>query len=135
MRNDQSYARPGLADSTGDIVLLVLLTVALAVMAGTWLTGQLAALLFRGWWPDVGVTAAWQATLELPGHLADPRLAWSAAVRPDLPGPPGFVVAAFLTVSCLAAIVAGTLRWRIGRYPRQGLPPAPSCGSHCRRRQ
>ena len=96
--------RPGGSlDNATDIALLVSLTIVAIVTTGTWLTGQLAALLFHGAWPRVSVGQALAAAWRLPAHVHDPRLAWPASVRPQLPGPFGFLVAGI--VAFLAVVV------------------------------
>jgi type IV secretion system protein VirD4 len=120
-RGNQAVTRSGAASSASDLVLGVALGVAAAVGAGTWLTGQLAALLFRGRWPSVSFPAAVEAALAVPHHPGDPREAWPAAVRPDLPGLTGFAVAAAVTLGVLGAGVAFGIRGWARRHPQRGF--------------
>jgi hypothetical protein len=121
MRGDQAFTRSMIADSASDALLFAALAVIAAIGAGTWLTGQLAALLFRGRWLPAGFPAALGAALRLPGHLADPRQAWPAPVRQDLPGLPGFAVAAMLSGAALGAAAVLVARGRARRYPHRGF--------------
>ena len=83
----------GVSDKATDVILLVCLTIIAVVSTGTWLTGQLAALFFRRDWPAVSIGQALTAAWRLPADARDPRAAWPASVRPELPGPFGFLVA------------------------------------------
>ncbi len=85
--------RAALTSSLADLIVLAAVTIAAIVTTWSWLTGQLAALLFGGHWPPVSVWQALAAAWSLPGHLSDPRQAWPASVRPQLPGPWGFLAA------------------------------------------
>jgi len=97
--------------------VLVAVTVAAVIMTWSWLTGQLATLLFDGRWAPVSVWQALGAAWQLPGHLNDPRQAWPASVRPQLPGPFGFVVA-----GSLSAAVTGAITVTLGRYALRNRP-------------
>lgn len=109
MNGDRTIARPGLLDSPGEYLLVTLLGLAAAVMTGTWLTGQLAGLLFRQSWPPANISQSLSIALRLPGDLSDPRMAWPAQARTSLPGLPGFGVAALLTTALMAttAVIIG----------------------------
>ena len=52
------------------------------------------------------------ALLALPRHFADPRLAWPAAVRPEIPTPAAFYAGLALALVIAAAIVAVVVRVR-----------------------
>jgi len=121
--SDRTYASPGgiLAQGASDILLLCALAFFACVALGTWLTGQLAALLFLGRWPSVSFTAALGAAIHLPGHLADPRLAWPAPVRADLPGAIPIAVCGALALSVLGAAAAVVIRWRLRRRSLPGF--------------
>jgi type IV secretory pathway TraG/TraD family ATPase VirD4 len=128
MRN-HTYTRSGFGGSASDIVLLGAIAVVAVTGAGTWLTGQVAGLLFDQRWPSVSFPAAVEAAMALPRHLGDPREAWPAGARPDLPGAAGFAVSALLTLLLLGtAAVLGAREWS-RRRPRQGF------ASHARMRQ
>lgn len=121
MRGKHTYRQPVLGDSPADIILVATTAVAALAGTGTWLTGQLAAVLFLGRWPAVTFPDALQAAVRVPGHLADPRQAWPAAVRPDLPGMPGFAIAAVLAFGGLAFVAAAAVRWWQGHRPHRGF--------------
>ncbi len=120
--HDQAHAGPGgiLTEGASDIALICALAALVFVAAGTWLTGQLAALLFLGRWPSVSFTMALGVAFRLPGHLADPRLAWPAAVRPDLPGAAPFAVCAVLALSVLSFATVLVVRWRLRHRTQRG---------------
>lgn len=86
MRGDRASARVGIADTPADAVLLGLLAAALGISAVMWLTGHLSALLFLGRWPSLSLADGLEAAVRLPGRLGDPRQAWPAPVRHELPG-------------------------------------------------
>ena len=110
MLGDRASARLGIADTPSDAVLVGLLLIAVTAGLGTWLAGQLAALLFMGRWPAVSFTAGLATAFRLPGHLADPRLAWPVLAQPDLPGPAGFAVGGLLSL-----VVTGAVAFILGR--------------------
>lgn len=118
---DQTYTRGGFGDNISDVVLLGSLGIIAVIGAGTWLTGQLAGLLFDQRWPPVSFPAAVGTALELPRHLGDPREAWPASARPDLPGVAGFIVAGLLALGVLTAVgVFGVRAW-FRRRPQRGF--------------
>jgi type IV secretory pathway TraG/TraD family ATPase VirD4 len=120
-RESQSVARAGLGGNASDIVLLTSVMIVTVLGAGTWLTGELAALLFDGRWPQISFGTAVSAALRLPGHLGDPRQAWPLADQRELPGLAGFAVTAVLVLGLLAAAgVAAARIWSRGR-PERGF--------------
>jgi type IV secretory pathway TraG/TraD family ATPase VirD4 len=121
MRGNQTVTRPGIADSPGDWLVLGVVGVVVVAGAGTWLTGQLAGLLFAGKWPPVSFPAAVQAAWRLPGHLADPRQAWPAIARPDLPGAAAIWFSAVLSVAVLGFACVAVLSWARRRRPHRGF--------------
>ena len=118
---DHTYTWQGFIGGASDLVLLSALAVVAVTGAGTWLTGQLAALIFDQRWPSVSFPAAVGAALALPRHLGNPRDAWPAAARPDLPGAAGFAVAAFLVLAGFAGAGAAGIRWWVRRHPQRGF--------------
>jgi hypothetical protein len=108
----ESAAREAIAVTA--TVIIVLAT------AGTWLAGQLAALMFTGAWPRVGFGEAMGAAARLPWHLADPRAAWPAAAQGALPGTAAFYVAAMTASAVLGFSAAAAVRWmlRLALWPR-----------------
>ena len=122
MRGDQASPRAGIADTAADAILIGVLAAAVILGAGTWLTGQLAALLFLGRWPSASLADGLEAALRLPGHLADPRQAWPASAQRDLPGGAlPFAVAGLLSLAVLSSAAVFTVRRAAGRRRRRGL--------------
>jgi type IV secretion system protein VirD4 len=121
MRTDQTVTRTRVLDGPHDYLIVAVLCVTAAAGGGTWITGQLAGLLFRGTWPPVTFAQALAAAAALPGHLGDPRRAWPAAARGYLPGPAGFTVAGVLVAAVLAGMAVAALRWTGGRRPHRGM--------------
>jgi hypothetical protein len=107
-------------ESPADLILLGFLTLAAAVSTGAWLTGQLAALLFRGKWPPVSIGQSLAAAWRLPGDVRDPKTAWPASVRPELPGPAGFLVAGILSTLGVMAIALMAGSWALSHRPQRG---------------
>jgi hypothetical protein len=108
-------------DNAGDVILLFSLTTLAVISTGTWLTGQLAALVFRGHWPRVSIGQALTAAWRLPAAVRDPRLAWPASVRPQLPGPGGFLVAGTLASLAVMAIMLALGSWALSYRSPRGL--------------
>jgi type IV secretion system protein VirD4 len=111
----------GVLDNATDIALLASLTIVAIVTTGTWLTGQLAALFFRGDWPPVSVGQALAAAWRLPGHVHDPRLAWPASARPQLPGPFGFLVAGLVASLAVMVIMLALGSWALRHRQQRGF--------------
>ena len=112
----------------GEVVAVLVGGVGASVGAVVWVSGRLAGRLWRGEWVAVPATAVALIVVRLPAHAADPRLAWPAAARPDLPG-----AAALYSVGAVVAVVAVALvggvavaarscvrRWFGGGFPRPG---------------
>ena len=122
MRGDQASARIGIADTASDAILIGLLITAAAVSLGTWLTGQLAALLFLGRWPSLNLADGLEAALRLPWHLSDPRQAWPVIARAALPGGVvPFAAGGLLSLAALGSGAAFLVRWGAGRQRRRGF--------------
>jgi type IV secretion system protein VirD4 len=111
----------GVLDNATDIILLVCLTLVAIVSTGTWLTGQLAALFLHGDWPPVSVGQALAAAWRLPGHVHNPRLAWPASARPQLPGPFGFLVAGTVATLAVMVIILALGSWALRHRPQRGF--------------
>jgi hypothetical protein len=107
-------------ESPADLILLCSLTLVAAISTGAWLTGQLAALLFRGDWPPVSIGQSLAAAWRLPGDVRDPKMAWPAGVRPDLPGATGFLVAGILATLGVMAIMLVVGSWALSHRPQRG---------------
>lgn len=118
---NQTVTRTGLVNDSSDAIILIAIALVVIIGAGTWATGQVAALLFTGRWPHVSFASAVQAAFRLPGHAADPRQAWPPAVRPDLPGLLGFAVAGILVSALLAAACWWTWRQYSQRHSQGGF--------------
>jgi hypothetical protein len=108
-------------DNAADVILLFALTILAVVSTGTWLTGQLAALYFRRHWPAVSIGQALTAAWRLPGDVHDPRLAWPASVRPELPGPVGFLVAGIAASLTVMVIMLALGSWALSYRPQRGF--------------
>ncbi len=121
MRANHTVARPGTPDSAYDYLIAAFIAAAVVITAGTWLTGQLAGLLFRGTWPAVTPGQSLAAAAALNHHWTDPRQAWPAAARPALPGLPGFAVASALVLTATACLITFAARRLAGRHPQRGL--------------
>jgi type IV secretion system protein VirD4 len=81
-----------------------------AVLGVIWLTGALTGLLFGGGWAPIGFAEVVLTTLRLPSHLGDPRAAWPASARPELPEAAGFYASATLVLSAVVLTAFGTHR-------------------------
>jgi type IV secretion system protein VirD4 len=103
------------------MIVLIIVTVAVATTTGTWLTGQLAALLSHGDWPPVsiwqGLTAAWR----LPDDMRNPKMAWPASIRAELPGPAGFLVAGLMATFAVIVIMLVLGGWALSHRPERGF--------------
>src|SRR6266851_852658 len=106
----------------------------LLVVAGGALVTCLGGVVWLGAWAAASVTGArWRApfrdaavaTIRLPGHVGDPKLAWSLQDRAGLPGPlPYWMVTGMLIgAAALAAAVVLRLvvRSNVGTLPRRPL--------------
>lgn len=110
----------GMLQDTSDIVLIMVIGLIVVAAIGTWLTGQVAALLSHGAWPPVSIGQALAVAPRLPGHLGDPRQAWPASVRQELPGLPGFLVAGVTTLVILAGITVVLVQNGLRRRSQRG---------------
>src|SRR5215469_23633 len=108
-----------LFENTGDVILLIYLTLAAVSCTWSWLTGQLAALVSHGDWPPVSIGQALAAAWRLPAHVRDPRVAWPATVRTKLPGPLGFLLAGIGSLVLVSVIVFTLGAWALSRRPRR----------------
>jgi type IV secretion system protein VirD4 len=79
-----------------------MLTIALLL----WLTAGMAGILFGDGWSGGALTEMPSVALRLPEYLSDPRQAWPAAERRDLPMATGFYAAFALVLVCAAAAAA-----------------------------
>lgn len=99
------------------IVLYAMAALVMAMLA-CWAVIDLAIHLFGTARRSVSVETAVDGMLRLPSHLADPRLAWSPAVRAQLPGPAGFYLSLALVLVAAALCIVGCIvlarRLRVG---------------------
>jgi type IV secretion system protein VirD4 len=94
--------------------------VLMAAAAWVWSAGQVAGRMAAGRWPPVPAIATVSVLARLPGHWSNPRLAWPAAARSDLPGPGVLYLCAF---ALLVPPVGAAIVWRRtrpGGGPHQG---------------
>ncbi|GLY33406.1 hypothetical protein Kisp02_67710 [Kineosporia sp. NBRC 101731] len=103
-----------LLDGPADYLLAGLLGLSVLVGVGTWACGQLAGLLFGQTWLNVSLGQSFSIVADLPGHWSDPRQAWPAATRADLPGRAGMLLCALMVLVALALLVLMVLG-RAGR--------------------
>jgi type IV secretion system protein VirD4 len=114
--------QPGdIFENTGDVLLLIALSLAAVITTGAWLTGQLAALFSHGDWPPVSIWQALTAAWQLPADIGDPKMAWPATVRPELPGPLGFLAAGIVASLAVIAIMLVLGGWALAHRPQRGL--------------
>lgn len=105
-----TVARRGILDGPSDYAVFALVTVAAIAVLGTYTTGELAGLLTHFALPKAGLGQSINTLISLPHHLADPKQAWPASARPDLPGPLGFASAALLVLALVATLTVFLLR-------------------------
>src|SRR6266540_2498713 len=97
-----------------------------------WLSGQLAGLLFGHTWMHLTVGDVAAILWRLPSTLGDPKLAWPAEVRGNLPGPVGLYFSAALLVGGIAGAI--TLVVRLATQYLPGRAPGHRPGrEHTRR--
>jgi type IV secretion system protein VirD4 len=115
----------------GDRALLTVIGTLLVLAVGVWAWGGVAGALFGSGWPHVGLSGAGTALIHLPGRLDDPRRAWPAAARRELPGAPGIYGA--LGLLLLAAGTGASALWRLGIMDAlRGLDAAAGAGAGAR---
>ncbi|GHJ45915.1 hypothetical protein Cs7R123_32570 [Catellatospora sp. TT07R-123] len=111
----------GITSSGSDTAILTLIATAGFAGVGTWLSGQLAGLLFTFTWPAASPGDAFTIALALPQHLDDPRQAWPLAARDQLPGPAGVYLVMALVLAAIGGLaVALWRRWGRG-VQRRGM--------------
>jgi type IV secretion system protein VirD4 len=121
MRGNRTVARTGILSGDEDYIVAGLAVVVALVSLGVWLTGQLAALLFKGRWPHVSFSDAIQVALRLPAHLGDPSAAWPAAVRADLPAPFWIWITGMLVMAVLGGVGGFAVMASVRRLPHRGF--------------
>lgn len=101
-----TVARGSILDRPADVLAAALPVFVCGLVLVVYATGELAGLISHARIPKVAIGQIGTIIAALPHHLADPKQAWPAAARPQLPGPLGFVLAA-LAVTTLA--ITGTV--------------------------
>lgn len=100
-------------DAPGNDLLFTLGVAVLGVAGvGHWLIANLAALVGRGRLLHASVPAAFEALVRLPGHMDDPRGAWSEPGASNLPGPVVYWASAAVVVAVIVAAGVVALRLR-----------------------
>ena len=115
-------AQPATSASVAEAAGCLVLAALVCGLAVLWMWGGLASWIFGDGWPQ-GVNLADHArvAIRLPGHLGDPRAAWPASARGDLPGPVAFYAVLVGMFAAIAALVAALL----SIAHRLGLSSAP----------
>jgi type IV secretion system protein VirD4 len=99
-------------DHGGELLLAVVLAGILAIAIVVWLWAGLAGVMFGPGWPHQTAGQIARALSRLPGHLADPRLAWPPVARDGLPGPAGFYAALAALLAAAGATTLAVIRVR-----------------------
>ncbi len=102
MSTNTTVARRGVLDGPSDYAVFGLIILAVAAILGVYAVGELAGLITHLTLPKVGIGQSITILEYLPHHLADPKQAWPATARRELPGPLGFLVSAVITLSAFA---------------------------------
>ncbi|HEY6395888.1 MAG TPA: type IV secretory system conjugative DNA transfer family protein [Solirubrobacteraceae bacterium] len=101
---------------------------AIAALAGLggllWVWGGVAGAVFGRGWPHVGTGQLLGVAISLPGHLANPALAWPMRVRFLLPGPAGFYGGLGILVAASAAVMIAASRSGVGQTLHRREPGA-----------
>jgi type IV secretion system protein VirD4 len=106
-----------------DQALAALLAMLLVPAILLWLWGGIAGALFGAGWPKLSGAVLAHVLVNLPGHLADPRLAWPRPLRATLPGTAGFYGALAMLLLALAAVTLLIVYlWRRGLSTRVEKP-------------
>jgi type IV secretion system protein VirD4 len=105
-----TVARRGVLNGPADFAILGLIVVAAVSVFGTYTTGELAGLITHLALPKASFGQSISILSKLPHHLADPKQAWPAPARIDLPGPVGFAVAAAMVLTAMAALLVVVMR-------------------------
>src|SRR3954454_14117638 len=103
---DRGDSHPAELVAASLLLLLVLTSLLL------WLAGGFAGLAFEGHWPRVAASDLPGVGLRLHDYLDDPRAAWPAQARADLPGPIGMYVGLLAAGALVGAGFAVTLQVR-----------------------
>lgn len=121
MNSNVTVARRGFFDQPSDYVAFTVLCVGMTLAVGVYATGEVAGLISHFELPDVGLGQIGQIIGALSHHLADPKQAWPAAARQELPGPVGFAVAGALVLLVIATLAGLVIRPALRRQSRRGF--------------
>jgi type IV secretion system protein VirD4 len=97
----------------------------IALAVWVWAAGQVAGRMDSGRWPPVPLKSTGSVLARLPHHWSDPRVAWPAPARPDLPGP-GLLYTCALVLIGPVIVPAAVWRRRTGAA---GRPLGPTAGA------
>lgn len=103
-----------------EVAAFVLIGVVVAAAGLACLATSLAALVFAGGWPAIGLADAVVALASLPSHLGEPREAWPTGVRDQLPG----TAALYGTTLAMVALVGTGLALGLRRWIDRDRGPA-----------
>jgi type IV secretion system protein VirD4 len=109
-----------------DSFLPYVLGAVLAIALLVWLWAAVAGFLFGSGVPSLNEGELGRVLASLPGHLADPRLAWPANARRSLPGAFGFYASLVLLSAIVVLIGTAVLRRGRGGQPTRGREQAAS---------
>ena len=101
MSTNVTVARRGLFDQPSDYIAFGVLTFAIAIALAVYATGEVAGLISHLRFPSVGLGQIGNIIGALPRHLGDPKQAWPADARTELPGPLGFAAAGVLVLAAV----------------------------------
>ncbi|HET9555942.1 MAG TPA: type IV secretory system conjugative DNA transfer family protein, partial [Actinomycetota bacterium] len=86
-----------------DQALLIIIVVLLGSTFMLWLTGQVAAFINSGVWPQVSIPEMGRVMTRVLRHPLDPAAAWPADARKLMPGPVLFWATFLILLAVLAA--------------------------------
>jgi type IV secretion system protein VirD4 len=110
---------PGPPDPLGEQVFIAIVLAVAGIAGIIWGGAALASWLSGHGGINTGLGPALEAAVRLPHHLGDPKAAWAAPARGNLPGPILYWAATFLALS--AGVVVGYGAWRLFRPPERVL--------------
>jgi type IV secretion system protein VirD4 len=121
MSTNVTVAQRGVFDQPSDYIAFTVLSLAIALALGVYATGEVAGLISHFNLPGVGLGQIGQIISALPHHLADPKQAWPAAVRAELPGPIGFAIAGALVLLVVVTLASLVIRYVFRGRSRRGF--------------
>lgn len=114
MSNNVTVAKRGMLDQPSDVITVAIFGVAVSLVLAVYATGEVAGLISHLSLPAVGVAQIGRILGALPRHLGDPKQAWPAEDRGELPGPLGFAVAGTLVLAVVGVLASLVVR-RVAR--------------------